>query len=199
MLVALASPRAASAQEAFLLHSEEPLWTPGSDGVWPKHLDGPDIGCAHRMKIGDWRYEPNEAQSTPSWYRLSNYGVFHCWINLAEGYEPGQFEGSRPAFLVELGKVGDKELWALQIGARPGSDYLLLMRLTGPGPVDRFSVLQRACPAGGVRGGKNLDILGTQYCSVETKSALISMARRMARLPPLATLVFEKALDEECQ
>jgi hypothetical protein len=197
VLFALASPLAATAQEAALVHSDEPLWTPGRDEVWPKHLDGPEIGCAHPMRIGDWRYEPNRPDADATWYRLANYGAFHCWINVSEGDEPGQFGSVRPAFLVALGKQADMELWALQIGARPGSDYLLLARPSGAGAIERFSVLQRTCPAGAKRGGQSLDGLQTGYCSVSSKSELISMARRMARLPPLATLVFEKVIADE--
>ncbi len=197
MWIALASPAAATAQESALVHSDEPLWTPGRDEVWPKHLGGADVGCTHRMRIGDWRYEPNRADSDPTWYRLANYGAFHCWINLSEGYEPDQFDGVRPAFLVELGKQADMELWALQIGVRPGSDYLLLMRPSNPGVADRFSVLQRACAARATRGGQSMDGLLTRYCSVGSKSELLAMAQRMAKLPPLATLVFEKAIASE--
>lgn len=45
----------------------------------------------------------------------------------------------------------DVELWAVQIGARPGSDYLLLSREPVEGLVEKFKVLQVACPTANVR------------------------------------------------
>jgi hypothetical protein len=81
-------------------------------------------------------------------------------------------------------------LWALQTGARPGSDYVLLSRKPENGIVKRFDVLQRACPKSLMRKTESIDILLTDYCSVNSRSDLIVFARKMAKLPPLASLVW---------
>ena len=184
----------AMAQSDDLIHADTPLWAPGVDGVWPQHFeDGRTFGCIHSIKLGDWRYSPRDEGASDHWYRLTNYGLMHCHINLAEAYEAGHFGSVQPAFLIRLGASGSVELWALQIGARPGSDYLLLSRPSKP-PVDNdhFAVLQRQCPVGKARGGEALDVLRTDYCSIGTRAELVALAERMAALPPLGTLAFEK-------
>lgn len=186
--------RPAAAQEAEIVHADEPLWAPGSAEVWPQHLEAPDaFGCQHRVKLGRWRFARADSGDEPeAWYDFGNYGVMHCWMNIAEGHEPGVFGDVRPGFLIEIGRAGEVELWALQIGARPGSDYLLLSRRPGPGPIDRFEVLQRTCSRSQVRGGASLDILLTRYCAINTKGEMIALARRMAKLPVLGVLSFER-------
>lgn len=179
-----------------LLHSDQPLWSPGAPQVWPQHFtDGEDFGCAHRIKLGVWRFD--EAAADPddaTWFSFTNYGVFHCWMNVAEGSEPGELGSSRPGFLIDLGAVVQgRELWALQLGARPGSDYLLLARAREPGMVRQFEVLQRDCSRGRVRGGQSLDILVTRYCSLASRGDLIALAKQMARRPSLGTLRFVEA------
>jgi hypothetical protein len=182
----------ARAQEAELIHSDAPLWTPGNDKVWPQHFtDGDSFGCVHRIRLGVWRYEATDGDFDNAWRRFENYGVFHCWMNVSDGDEPGSFGESRPGFLIQLGDAGGRELWALQLGARPGSDYLLLARSAGAGAIDRFEVLQRRCPAAQMRGGPSLDILLTRYCAINSRSEMLAMARRMARLPALGVMTFE--------
>lgn len=195
LLVLLVLPaRVVRAQEADLIHAEEPLWAPGGSQVWPQHFFHNDsFGCAHPIRLGEWRYVPVGREGvSDTRYRFGNYGVMHCWMNVAEAYETGGFESSRPGFLIELGWTGEVELWALQTGARPGSDYLLLARKPGPEPIARFDVLQRRCPASRVRGGPPLDILVTRYCEIGTKGDLVALARRMAKLPVLGTLTYER-------
>lgn len=185
------------AQDASLIHSDEPLWAPGTPEVWPQHfVDRDSFGCSHRIQLGVWHYTAADADLGHQWYRFANYGVMHCWMNVAEAYEPGNFQGTRPGFLIQLGRVADKELWALQVGARPGSDYVLLARPAGPDRIERFDVLQHECPKGHTRGGRSLDILLTSYCSINTKSQLVALAREMAKRPILGTMTFEGELPD---
>lgn len=190
MILALLCAAPACAQEPDLVHSDRPLWSPGTDAVWPQHFtDGDTFGCAHRLRLGDWLYKPTEGDD--QWYRFGNYGVFHCWMTISHGDAPRAFGDSRPAFLISLGREHDKELWVLQLGARPGSDYILLAGAPGKGSITRFEVLQRLCPKASVRGGPPLDILQTRYCSINTKSEMLALARRMAKLPALGVMAFE--------
>lgn len=176
-----------------LLHADQPLWSTGSDQVWPQHFtDEESFGCAHRIKLGLWRYDAAAGQSDdPTWFSFRNYGVFHCWMNVAEGPERNQMGSSRPGFLIDLRASAEgKELWALQLGARPGSEYLLLARNRETGAIKSFEVLQRDCPAGYARGGASLDILITRYCSLSSRGDLIALAKRMAKRPALGTMTF---------
>ncbi|WP_337186549.1 hypothetical protein [Phenylobacterium sp.] len=190
--VALMWSSATAAQQAELLHSDLPLWRPGDAGVSPRAFTNPEtFGCAHRLKLGIWRFDARgEDEGDPIWYRLTNYGMMHCWMNVAEGSDHDTFGSSRPAFLVELGSAGGRELWALQLGARPGSEYLLLARSPAEGPIGQFDVLQRDCTRRQLRQGEPLDILITRYCGINSKHELVAMARRMAKLPPLGRMRF---------
>ena len=202
-LLAVLSATPALAQDNDLIHSDAPLWKPGSDKVSPSHfVDGDSFGCAHRMKLGVWRYTETasdaEAHSVEddTWYRFTSYGVFHCWMNVSMGYEPGKFMDSRPGFLIELGDMGGKQLWAFQVGARPGSDYLLLARSASDRAIDRFEVLQRECSKAQLRGGPSLDILMTRYCAINSQEDMVALARRMAKRPPVGVMAFEREEPE---
>ena len=188
----------ARAEDAQLIHSDVPLWAPGNDKVWPQHFtDDDSFGCVHRLKLGVWRYQAGDGDSDAVWRRFDNYGAFHCWMNVSEGHEPGSFGESRPGFLIQLGHAAGKELWVLQLGARPGSSYLLLARAPGADAIDRFDVLQRRCPATHVRGGPSLDILMTRYCAINSQEEMRALAARMAKLPTLGVMTFERAPPEK--
>jgi hypothetical protein len=202
-LFATLSATPALAQDDNPIHSDAPLWKPGDDKVSPRHfVDGDSFGCIHRLKLGIWRYTEAASDAGEHFaeddlrYRFSNYGVFHCWMNVTTAYGPGSFEDNRPGFLIELGDMGGKQLWALQLGARPGSDYLLLARLVGGGPINRFEVLRRECSETQIRGGPSLDILLTRYCAINSQDELLALARRMAKRPPLGVIAFEREEPE---
>jgi len=183
------------------IHSDIPLWT-GQAGMWPRAFqDGDSFGCQTRVRYGDWRFE-EAGGGDPIWYRFANYGVHHCFMLASNADERAALAGTRPdpSFLIELGTApgrdGPVELWTLQRGVRPGSDYLLLARVPAPGAITSFDVLQRACPAGRRRGGVPLSILLTAYCAINSRQDLIQLARRMARLPPLGRIALAEPAEE---
>lgn len=178
-------------RHADLLHADLPLWGTG-ENLWPQHFtDGDSFGCRSPVAFGDWQIL--EDAETSRWWRVANYGVFHCALVLSEAHERADLDQSesRYAFWVRLGAAataaGKIELWALQIGTRPGSDYTLLARPVGTGRIDTFQVLQRRCPRGHLRHGPSLDSWRTDYCAVSSRARLLALAKRMAKLPPLAT------------
>src|SRR5262249_26065662 len=155
--------------------------------------EGNDFGCASRVRFGDWalRRTGTENDEDAEWYRVENYGVMHCWavVGYANRREDLSTAGSRPSFFVFLGTARlanrDLELWALQLGARPGSDYLLLARSPAEAGIDAFDVLQTECPRAKLRRGRSVDILLVSYCAIDPRSDLLVLARRMVRRPPL--------------
>jgi hypothetical protein len=191
-----------------LLHSDLPLFGHGGDNEWPQHFnDGDSFGCTSRVAFGDWVFRKrNDAEEDyVLWYRFSNYGVFHCWANTFRANERSKLDGANfhPSFFVLLGRTSvsgqDVELWTIQVGARPGSDYVLLSRAPVHGLIETFTVLQTACPRANVREGGSLDILLSRYCAVNSRGELSRLARRMARRPPLGTLTRVPADDETTQ
>ncbi len=179
-----------------LVHSDLPIFG-HDDDAWPRHFKDEDsFGCASRVGFGDWvlRETGAIAESDERWYRFSNYGVFHCWANLFRAQERAKLDDAdvQPSFFVFLGETsadqGDIELWAIQIGTRPGSEYLLLSRTPADGLIEEFSVLQTACPRASVRDAGSLDILLTRYCVIDSRSELIRLARSMVKRPPRGTL-----------
>ena len=180
-----------------LVHSDLPIFGHGGANEWPQHFyDDDSFGCSSRVAFGDWALRVRGAQTDADvqWYRFSNYGVFHCWANIVRSSERTRLDGAdvHPSFFVFLGNIGangvDSELWAVQIGATPGSDYLLLSRDPEDGPIKKFNVLQTECPRENVRDAGALDILLTRYCAVNSRGELMRLARRMAQRPPLGTL-----------
>lgn len=188
-----------------LIHSDLPLWANEPEVMWPRSFDEDDgtFGCATRIRHGDWRYDENSPESEPSWYRLTNYGVFHCFMIVQDAYERSDLANGDVdySFLIQLGTIqgrdGPVELWALQRGGRPGSDYLLLARRPAPGIVVTFDVLQRECPRGHIRETPPLDILSTRYCAINSRRELTKLARRMASRPPLGRLTFVEPAEGE--
>jgi len=188
-----------------LLHSDLPIFGHGGDDEWPQHFyDDDSFGCTSRVAFGDWVFRERGTQDEDdlSWYRFSNYGVFHCWANTFRAYEREKLDGAsfHPSFFVFLGSTrvdgAIVELWTVQIGARPGSEYLLLSRDPAEGLIEKFNVLQTACPRANVRDGGSLDILLTRYCAIGSRSELVRLARRMAQHPPRGSLTRVPADDE---
>jgi hypothetical protein len=78
----------------------------------------------------------------------------------------------------------------------PGSDYVLLAREPGDAKIERFTVLQQRCPSGQRREVKGLDIWTTRYCAIDSRSELLSLARRMLALPALGVIERVEAVEE---
>jgi hypothetical protein len=79
----------------------------------------------------------------------------------------------------------------------PGSDYTLLTRQANDnGIIKGFAVLQQRCPTASIRKAPPLNIWKMRYCSINSQSALVALARRMAQLLPLGTLQFVEASPE---
>jgi hypothetical protein len=192
------------------VHSDLPLFTHTDDELSPRSFherngDELSFGCAHRVTMGDWKYvEPDEVRGQPRirWMRLHNYGAFHCaayerWSGERSGLKESD---AKPSWFVELGRVsvnGAKlALWAMQTGSRPGSDYLLLSRRNSDGIIKQFNVLPVFCPDRFRRRGKPIDVWRVDYCSVSSQSELRSLAKSMAKHPPVGTLTFVADIPE---
>lgn len=188
-----------------LVHSDLPIFGRGGDNEWPQHFSDDDsFGCTSRVAFGDWVFREHgaEVEDDVLWYRFSNYGVFHCWANTSRADERARLASvdSHPSFFAFLGSTSvngsNIELWTVQIGARPGSQYLLLSRDPAEGLIEKFDVLQTACPRANVRDVGSLDTLLTRYCAVNSRSELIRLARRMAQRVPLGSLTRVTVDDE---
>lgn len=205
VLISVGGPSSASEcgdpPAADLIHSDLPLYESSWADKWPQHFtDGAtgDFGCTSRVRFGDWQLRYHDEAQDDAWFRFTNYGVFHCWANIYEGDERAGLEAAafKRGFFVLLGSAGkDRELWAIQVGARPGSEYILLSRDSGPEKITKFDVLERDCPAAKVRDAGSLDSLATRYCSISSQSDLLALARRMERRKPVGTLMFSGAAD----
>jgi hypothetical protein len=178
-----------------VIHSDLPLWTEYRD-LWPRPFVMKDsFGCTHKIALGQWR-EQREERGAEEWIRLGNYGSSHCYLTDVRTYHPQgvSHTGLRYASLVDLGDAvglgGSVRLWALQSGARPGSDYLLLASQRGEDRIRSFAILQRKCPSERVRDGGQVDILLTRYCAINSRAELRDLARRMAWLPRLGRLQY---------
>ena len=187
-----------------LIHSDLPLWPAESETTWPRAFnEGDSFGCASRLRYGDWKLQESADDAGAHWYRITNYGVFHCFMLVRDADTREALAGHdpNPSFLIELGRArapgGEVELWALQRGTVPGSSYLLLSSRPGSGAISRLDVLQRRCPDRLVRDRSAVSILITRYCAINDRAELIGLARRMAQLPPLGTLTLDSSATSE--
>jgi hypothetical protein len=185
-----------------MIHADLPLYSFADEEFWPRSIetDGDAIaGCTSRVRFGNWQFTPaprNEYED-PSWYRFANYGVFHCAAIMSRADERAELDNAKSeyGFFVRLGEVRIEsalvELWALQVGTRPGSNYTLLSRIPKSGIVDRFTLLQQECPKGKERKvpGSSLDIWSTGYCAINDRADLLALAKKMARLEPLGEII----------
>lgn len=180
-----------------LVHSVLPLFAHGSDQYWPRSFrDETSFGCTSRVKFGRWILrEAGPDPQASRWYGIHNYGVFHCAAMVAQASRSDDLDGSdaKPSYFVLLETVqtagASLELWTLQIGARPGSEYLLLSRTPGEEAILTFNVLQTRCPGKNqIRASYSLDIFRMDYCAIDDRKSFLRFARQMARLPVLGTL-----------
>jgi hypothetical protein len=185
-----------------LIHSDVPLWASGEE-IWPIHFTDKDSwGCSSRFAFGDWQVSEAPGRSR-SWLRLQNYGVFHCAYIVRRAPERNELERSEYSYgwLVMVGRIGTaastREFWVLQSGARPGSSYTLFAVSPVKGTIKAAEELQSQCPAGNNRGGDRIDIWNTRYCAINSRSKLIALAKKMAKIPPLATMRYVGPEAEE--
>jgi hypothetical protein len=175
------------------IHSSLPLYNFAWEDLWPRGFaNGDTFGCTSRIGFGDWRFTPAKTnlQQEEAWYRFSNYGVFHCAAVLARANARAKLGAAHwdYGFFVRLGKARYQstqwELWALQGGILPGSNYTLLAReQKKAGLIVKFRVLQQRCPSDMIRESRGLDVWSTRYCAIDSRAELLSLARRMLDLP----------------
>ena len=191
------------------IHSDLPLYTFEWENLWPRgYADADTIAsCVSRVRFGDWLLQPNSADEfadEPEWYRFGSYGVFHCIANIRMAEEraelpKGQFD---QGFFVKLGEVERQgaliELWAIQKGTLPGSEYMLLARLPDDDIITVFDVLQQRCPPQYWRDlAESFDIFRTGYCAINSKEDLLAMAKSMLAFPKIGTLELQTGPDDE--
>ena len=168
-----------------------------NDGLWPQNTaEEESIGCTSRIALGDWFYNEREL------WRLGNYGVFHCAIVETRGLTVNDLESGFDAYswFVSLGRVqsadGELELWVLQSGVAPGSDYTLLASKGDNQPIEELLILQRKCPPNRIRTGPEMDVWSTRYCAINSQEELTNLAAQMVHLPPLGKMRFIGQADE---
>lgn len=171
------------------IHADLPIFGDETSDKWPQPFSDQtsgDFGCSSRVAFGGWvmRASGEDGDDDATWYRFVNYGVFHCYALVGTAGDQEGLEGAelKPSFFVFLGRSGNVEIWAVQIGARTGGDYLLLSREPASGIISNFSVLQRRCEKRNVRDAGPIDILLTRYCTINSRAELFELARRMVKL-----------------
>jgi hypothetical protein len=207
LIAATALWGAPAAAQDVLLRSDLPLWTGEEDDLYPKNFyEADSFGCISNIRTGDFRmtetFEGGETSET--WYRVHNYGVFHCALVIRSADEQAALDIAPREFfwVVVLDKVrtdaGEIELLAFQQGARGGSTYVLFSRTVGaedPG----LTLLNPECPASMVRGGQPIDVWRTDYCVVPDQRALRRIARAAAGQAPVGRLEWVEDLPRPAE
>lgn len=197
VLALSAGPTVASAQT---LRADTPLWTydDSGDELFPTRFsDNESFGCSNIIDPGFYRLEVQDDPDAAMFWRITNYGAFHCALTFGVAYEQEAaheaFEG--PAWIIRLGNdtVGEAavELLALQIGIADGSRYILLRRPKNE--MQGLEVLAHRCLRGLERRVAQIDIWRQDSCIVRSKTDLRRVAREANRRPPHGRLAW---LDE---
>lgn len=192
---------AVASDAAGVLRSDLPLWSESNKGVWPSDCSSENsIAKCSIFAMGDWRRtEADCADAEPhclSWVRLQMTAVFHARF----GYSSAPRREELDLALSEISIIAPlntssvpRRLYALQIGFRGGSRYILLsVERARDHPIRHLTVLDPRCdrtiPGVRVRKAKFSSSYITEYCVAETKSALLGLAQAALNRPPLATL-----------
>ena len=182
-----------------VIHSDLPLYGFDWEEFWPRSFIPEDAiaGCGSRVQNGDWQFTGNPvgAAGDERWWRLTNYGTFHCATIFREADHRDELEDGQATtgYFVQIGETLHAgkviELWAVQRGSIPGSEYELLAREPGDDVIGRFMVLQQRCPEDAMREySGNLDISRTDYCAINSREELLAMAIDMLDFPTLGTI-----------
>lgn len=176
------------------VHADLPLFDGSKYQLWPRNFsDGDSFGCETIIRLGDWTFNEKEP-ATNEWMRIRNYGVFHCAVveSWASDREMLDKNGYKYSWFVSLGKARyqgkDVDLWTLQSGARPGSDYLLLRRSAKQKGITEFDVLPVDCAKRDLRKGEQVDVWLTSYCAINDVNEFVEFAREMAKKPEVGKL-----------
>ena len=185
------------------VHADLPLWIE-TENLYPRSFtDDDSFGCSGPVKFGNWKLtyrsetnEPDADAPDVEWLKIYNYGVFHCAYGFQWSYELKDLEttSAKLGHFVELGLVdtpsGKMDLWAMQSGFSPGSDYIFVTRPNNSNPNTPYEVLDIQCPKKYIRAAGNIDIFRTDYCSINNKRSMRRFAKRMAKLPPIGKLEY---------
>ncbi|XUU61950.1 hypothetical protein ACRAQ6_06715 [Erythrobacter sp. HA6-11] len=136
----------------------------------------------------------NEHPAAGYWIKYGFAGGIHCFgvVRLAQGEHELEGAETQPVSFVPIGSTmiegRETELWVMQVGGRPGSEYTLLAKDSAQTDWTAFSVLQSECPRHFVRDAGPIDIMRTDYCAINSQQDLLRLAKSMAKRPPLGTL-----------
>lgn len=185
------------AAQAQSLRSDSPLWTYRNEpdpGLFPEQFFSEDsFGCATPLGLGIYEITPADKDESGGFVRVTNYGVFHCALSYGEASdrEAADTAFEDHAWLIQLDKIrqpggSDDYLFALQIGVRAGSRYVLLRR-RGQALSAPLEELDWSCPSNAERRTSRIDIWFQDACVVSSKAELRRVARIAARRPAVST------------
>jgi hypothetical protein len=180
------------------VRADIPVKTKDWQEPWPRGCSSKDeIAMCSRFETGNWRVRLTECGTAcEHWATLRFFSAIDGGYTYGEGYaeEPGaEPQGAEPAYIIPLARegVGGVGLYALEVGFRDGSRYILLSTRNDGAMIDRASVLDTRCPVHmkGVEQRKSSRrFFFTEYCAVSSVEALEAMAREALGRAPYATM-----------
>lgn len=193
----LGSPAYADA----LIRSDLPLSPREDQSIWPANCEPQPVDAlamCSRFSLGDWEIRwagcSEPAGRCGGYAELSIFSVIDGFYTYAEGKTRGALAGhGDPALIFKLEPGTDSTLYALQIGFRGGSRYVLPSVTGGDARIDHASILDTGCPAlPGVhaRGVHAAGFFREDYCVVDSMAALIAVGREALNRAPAGTMSF---------
>jgi hypothetical protein len=191
-----------NARAELWLRSDLPLsGTPGTTS-WPQPCPETDrnvIAMCARFALGIWREQfancgADHSDQCQQWMKLEIYSLTDGGLSYWEAYRRDGFgDSSDPAAIIELSSPSDVVgLYAIQIGFRGGSRYLLVSASRNGRPITRASILDVRCPIGArdarMRKARYPTFFLPDYCVVDSVGALRRMAQEALNRSPFATM-----------
>ena len=201
-LVMFWTPLGAAAEDELLIHSDLPFTPKEGQTISPYHCDAPDvIASCTEFPIGNWRMHRSDCSDCDEWIGLRMNGIFHPVYGFQRSFTKGDAGSVTDlAFIIRLTRKREPvELYAIEIGLRTGSRYMLVARRGRKERIENLDVLDARCDGEGAtwrRPPEPIDVFLTDYCAVATIDALERMAREALKRPRYATLDWVDAPKE---
>lgn len=179
-----------------VLRSDLPILATRNQPAWPQSCGEKsknEISMCSSFALGDWKEQPTNCfgsalDKCAFWVRLEIFSVLDGGYVYSEANDRAGLPWTGDiAEIIEL--VPSSGLYAIRVGARGGSKYILLS--AHGAPIKEASILDAQCPEHSKeaerRDGASL-IVRTDYCNVHNMDGLIKIGLEALNRAPFATL-----------
>ncbi|MBL6854729.1 MAG: hypothetical protein ISS15_09720 [Alphaproteobacteria bacterium] len=195
--LSLTTSVASASAEDVLIRSDLPLPIGSDQKEYPIPCNtDKSFGMCSRFALGDWKTQPAECGDPDCafWTRLEIASVIDGGYAYGTANTQAALGGNfEPVAIIKLEPDRSSTLFAIQVGYRGGSTYILLSTPPRDGLIKNATVLEPRCmalPHVESRQRHEPLFLRTDYCAVNSMKALVAIARDAMNRAPAATMTW---------